>query len=99
MITCLLYTSRFGPGHSSFGDVVQELKQYFSNELTKDQVAVRMNELMGLERNPILRILPLEIKNFGMKLGARFSGKDVTAVFSNMSVVSMPDQYLSLIHI
>ncbi|MBU9746023.1 hypothetical protein KTH81_19565 [Lachnospiraceae bacterium ASD3451] len=88
---------RFGPGHSSFGDVVQELKQYFSNELTKDQVAVRMNELMGLERNPILRILPLEIKNFGMKLGARFSGKDVTAVFSNMSVVSMPDQYIPYI--
>lgn len=49
----------------SFGDVVESVKAYFKEELTKDRLGQRMSSLMSLEQNPLLRIAPLEIKIWG----------------------------------
>lgn len=81
----------------SFTDVVQSVSAYFHEELTKERLGQRMSSLMGLEQNPILRIFPLELKNLGMQLGAQLAKKDVSAVFSNLGVVSMPKEYVPYI--
>lgn len=84
---------QFGEGEDSFEDVLAYVKEYFAEELTKEKVAEHMNDLIALEMHPILRIAPLELKNLGIKAGARFAERDVTAIFSNMSAVKMPEEY------
>lgn len=74
-----------------FAKVVAQVKEYFEKELTKEQLGGRFSELMGLERNPLLRVFPLELKNIGMFLGAQLAKNNVTAIFSNLGVVSMPE--------
>ena len=69
------------------------MKEYFAEELTTERVAEHMNELIALEMHPILRLAPLELKNLGIKAGARYAERDVTAIFSNMSAVKMPAEY------
>lgn len=84
---------KFQSGVTTFEDVIAHVKEYFKAELTKERVAMRMNELIGLERNPILRMAPLELKNLCLQAGAKLSEKNVTAIFSNMGVVDMPEEY------
>lgn len=84
---------QFGDGHDNFKDVLAFVKEYFKRELTIESVAAHMNKLIALETHPILKLAPLELKNLGIRAGARYSEQDVTAIFSNMSAVSMPEEY------
>ncbi len=83
----------FGTEEGSFEDVLQKVKTYFKEELTVEKVADHMNELIALEVHPLLRLAPLQIKNLGIRVGAKCAERDVTAIFSNMSVVKMPEEY------
>lgn len=76
-----------------FREVVEAVSAYFKKELTAERLGQRMNSLMGLELNPILRLIPLQLKNIGMQLGAQLAKKDVTAIFSNLGNIILPDEY------
>lgn len=77
----------------SFEDVIAHVKQRFKEELDKDQVALRMNRLVNIEKNPVLRFIPLGLKNFLLKIGIWAGSRNVTAVLSNLSAVKMPEIY------
>lgn len=77
-----------------FEDVVNVVRDYFKNELTKEGLGHRFGHFMKMECNPILRFFPLGIKNLGMQIGARLTKKDVTAIFSNLGNVSLPKEYI-----
>lgn len=77
----------------TFEDVIQEVKTYFEEELTEENMAKRMNYYTRLERHPLLRLTPLQMKNIGIQAGFSSTARDITAIFSNMSVVKMPESY------
>lgn len=87
----------FGNGIDSFEEVLAETKQFFAEELTKKKMAEHMNELIALEMHPVLKFAPAELKNLCIHAGAKFSEKNTTAIFSNMSSVSMPEDYIPYI--
>lgn len=74
-------------------DVIEAVKQYFDEELTEEKMAARMNEYTRLETNPFLRLTPLGMKNLGIQAGFATTVRDLTAIFSNMGVVKMPEAY------
>ncbi|SHK21972.1 DUF6320 domain-containing protein [Hespellia stercorisuis] len=84
---------QFGGEDDSFEAVLAHVKTFFKEELTQEKISENMNTLISLEHHPILRLAPLELKNLCINAGARFSERDTTAIFSNMSVVSMPEVY------
>ncbi len=84
---------QFGQGNDEFDDVLAEVKRYFSENLTQEEIARRMNELIAFEKHKILRWAPLDLKNACIRAGAKMAEKEVTAVFSNMSVVRLPKEY------
>lgn len=88
---------RFDTENNRFEDVLAAVKDYFKSELTKEKRAAHMNELISLERHPILRLVPLELKNLCMNTGARLEGRDITAIYSNMSIVQMPEEFVPYI--
>ncbi|NCC43430.1 MAG: alcohol acetyltransferase, partial [Clostridia bacterium] len=77
--------------------VMLDIKSQFEKELTKDRISSKMSSLVKLERNPFLRIVPLEIKKFFLMLGTNFGGRSITAVFSNIGVIKLPPQYYDYI--
>lgn len=78
---------------SEFTKVLEAVDKYFKEELTKDKMGQRMNEYTRLEKHPVLRYVPLHVKNFAIMMGAAAATKDISAIFSNMSVVKMPESY------
>lgn len=87
----------FAAGDGIFEDVLQHTKAIFEAELTKEKMSAHISELLALELHPILRLAPLELKNFCIQTGAKIAEKNVTAIFSNMSVVKMPESYVPYI--
>ena len=88
---------QFGEGKDSFEDVLEAVKIYFQENLSKEQMAGRMNELIAIEKHKILKWAPLELKNRCIRAGAKMAEQEVTAVLSNMSVVKMPEEYVGYI--
>ena len=82
----------------NFDEVLKEIHAYFTEALKIDSIAEHMNQMIHLEKHPILRLIPLEVKNIGIKAGSRFAERDVTAILSNMGVVKLPDVYMPYIH-
>lgn len=83
----------FGREDSSFEDIVSAVSDYFKQELTAEGLSRRMGSLMALERNPLLRLAPLPLKNMCMQLAAKLAKNDVTAIFSNLGIITMPPEY------
>ena len=48
--------------NTRFEEVLQNLQHVFRTELVKERIADNMNRLVRLEKNPLLRAVPLEIK-------------------------------------
>jgi len=71
-------------------DMIAFIDAFFKKELTKERISARMHDLMDFEMNPFVRILPLELKLFAMQVAARFSSQKVTAIFSNIGKIEMP---------
>lgn len=88
---------QFGEGKDSFEDVLEVVKLYFQENLSKEHMAGRMNELIAIEKHKILKWAPLELKNRCIRAGAKMAEQEVTAVLSNMSVVKMPEDYAQYI--
>lgn len=74
-------------------DVVEEIKNQFEKELSKERIGMRMNELVRLEKHPVLRMVPLEVKSLALQAGTVFGGRGITAVYSNVGVIRMPEEY------
>ena len=88
---------KFGEGKDCFEDILEYVTTFFKEELTQRKMAEHMNEYIALEKNPFLRIAPLELKNVCMNAGAKLADNELTAIFSNMSVVKMPEEYVPYI--
>lgn len=88
---------QFGGGKDSCEDVLEAVKLYFQENLSKEHMAGRMNELIAIEKHKILKWAPLELKNRCIRAGAKMAEQEVTAVLSNMSVVKMPEDYAQYI--
>ena len=87
----------FATQDGSFEAVLNHTKAFFEAELTKEKMSAHISELLALELHPILRLAPLELKNLCIQAGAKFSEKNVTAIFSNMSAVKMHASYVPYI--
>ena len=65
---------QFGGGKDSFEDVLEAVKLYFQENLSKEHMAGRMNELIAIEKHKILKWAPLELKNRCIRCGCQDGG-------------------------
>lgn len=73
-----------------FDDILRSVSEQFQAQLTKENLSDRLNTLMQFEQNPFVRIVPLPIKNWGLKLGKRWADRERTSTISNIGRVQMP---------
>lgn len=78
---------------TGFEEVLQNLQQTFRAELVKERIADNMNRLVRLEKNPLLRAVPLEIKNLFLLAGTTLGGRSISAIYSNIGKIKLPDAF------
>lgn len=76
-----------------FSDVLATIKQYYKERLNKETMESHINTFTSLEKHPILRFVPIALKNAAIYIGSKKSSSDITAIYSNMSVIKMPEEF------
>ena len=79
--------------NTSFEEVLFSVKQQFQEQLQKDKIAMNMNGYVRIEKNPFVRAVPLEIKKFFLMAGANLRSRSITAVYSNIGIIRLPEEY------
>ena len=74
---------------TTFEDILGSVKEQFAKELSKDVIEAKLNDLVSLEKNPILRLVPLEIKTPFLLAGTTLGGRSITAIYSNVGIIRM----------
>ncbi|MCQ4735601.1 hypothetical protein NE463_19280, partial [Anaerotruncus colihominis] len=77
-------------------DVIASVAASYKRELTAENLSRRMNALLALEHNPLVRILPLALKDPVLRLSALVSERGKTTSLSNIGPVTMPPELTPL---
>lgn len=78
---------------TTFQDVLENVKKQFETELVKEKIAMHMSGYVRLEKNPLIRAVPLEVKKYFLMLGASLGSRRITTVYSNIGVIRFPEEY------
>ncbi len=92
----------FGEGSGQFEEIVQQVKEQFARELTKEKLAARIHIMAALECNPVLRVVPWALKNPILHLANSVTKRYTTTSISNLGKVEMPPQvqeYIQQFHV
>ena len=79
--------------NTTLKEVVDHVKVQFEQGLSRENVAQRMSGYVRLEKNPVIRAVPLEIKKYFLMLGASLGSRSITAVYSNIGIVRFSPGY------
>lgn len=76
-----------------FEDVLAEIKKQMEQKLSPEKIKESMNNLIAIEKNAFIRVIPLFIKDFFMNIGYQIADNAVTAAVSNIGRVKIPEVY------
>lgn len=79
-----------GPHDEPLDAVAAQVQQQILAGCTADAMKGRMNRMVALEKNPILRMAPLFVKDLALAVGARIAARDVTTTVSSLGRVELP---------
>ena len=79
--------------NTTFQEVLDHVKKQFETELVKEKIAEHMNGYVKLEKNPVIRAVPLEVKRYFLMAGAELGSRSITSVYSNIGVIRLPEKY------
>ncbi len=77
--------------------IIPQLERALKEQLGAEQLGQKLGRLMALEKNPLLRLIPLPLKNLCLKTARTISDAGETAVISNVGQVRMPEALLPYI--
>lgn len=76
----------------TFEDMLTVAKSDFEQQLTKNNLHMRLGSLVGIEKNFLIRITPLFLKNIFFKIGYHILGESINTIsLSNLGVLDLPD--------
>ena len=76
----------------SLEDIIAGVKEGFTERLNEEYLQARLNKYLSFEKNILIRLVPLTIKNMYMHIAYSFAAREFTAAVSNVGRVDMPDE-------
>lgn len=76
---------------------IKAVGEGFRKGLQKEKFATRAAELLKLETNPLLRIVPISLKDLILRIAHRVSDQEVSSSVSNVGRIDLPEQLKSYV--
>ena len=83
----------FNEKDNSLENICEVVKKEFDKALDKDNIKAKMNSTINLENIFIVRLIPVLIKDFVLKMAYKVASKYQTMTLSNIGIVKMPEVY------
>ena len=87
------YTVRNLYNNDTFRDIAKSVKNKFKEKLDKENIKDKMNSMIKLEDIFIVRLIPVFIKDFVLKIACNIENKYQTMTLSNIGIINMPEVY------
>lgn len=88
---------QFRKEQTELQDVIESITESFERDLTVDKINYKINRLISLEKNPFMRIIPLPIKDYSIRIANKWVDRGITGAISNIGKVPMPEEFESYI--
>ncbi len=72
-------------------DLAREVQRQISEAVRTENIKQRMNSMIRLERNPLVRVSPVFAKDLALGLACSQEGRGVTCAVSNLGRVQLPE--------
>ena len=82
----------FEKNNDTLEDIIKCTKECFDEHLNEEYLQARLNKFLSFERNFLIRLVPLSIKNLYMSIAYSRASREVTAAVSNVGKVIMPNE-------
>lgn len=82
----------FSKQSDRFEDIVKSVSEGMKQNLDRSKIAKRMESLSKMENIFPTRVLPVYIKDPGLKIATYFAERGVTAAVSNLGIIKMPPE-------
>lgn len=89
----------FGKQSDQLEDIIKELKEAFERELTQEKLRTHINRLSALEHNVFMRVVPLVLKDYILRLASRLADRGVTATLSNVGKITVAKELAPYINL
>lgn len=89
----------FKKNSSELSDIIEYVDKSLKDNVTMEKLGDRMIRLSALENKFAAKILPILIKNPIMKIAAILEDRSITAAFSNVGKVDMPEEFKPYINL
>lgn len=74
---------------NDFEDILKSIDSQLKEETTKDQLKIRMNQMIALEKNIAIRIVPIIIKDFALRISDNIINNSTTSSVSNIGKITV----------
>lgn len=75
--------------NNDFSEMVQQINKQLKKNTTKEQLAIRMNQMIALEKNVIIRAVPIIIKDLALKIADNIINNRATSSVSNIGKITV----------
>jgi len=82
----------FGKNKIDFNEVIESVSDSFKRELEEERLLVHLNRLASLERNGLIRIVPLPVKNVVLQIANQIAERGITSSISNVGKITMVEE-------
>ncbi len=82
----------FGKDKIDFNEVIENVSDSFKRELEEERLLVHLNRLASLERNGLIRIVPLPVKDAALKIANQVAERGITSSISNVGKITMAEE-------
>lgn len=83
----------FGKSSSNFEDIIESVSESFKSGLTKENIDQQLHHFMSLEKHPIMRLIPLPLKDLFIRIADKLNDRKITSSISNIGRINMPLQF------
>ena len=81
-----------------FEKLVQHVAEQFEQQLQPENLRYLLNKQSALSRNPLVRIVPINIKDYVLRAAHRISDRHITAAVSNVGRIQVDDAMADCIY-
>ncbi len=99
-LTSVIY--KFSSRNDTLEDIIKQVSEQLKNNLTKDKLIIRVNQMVAFEKNIFCRFSPIFIKNIVLKVINNFTSMMNSSCVSNLGIISFDkeiEKYINNINV
>ena len=81
-------TYKFNSRNDTLDEIIKKVSEELKNNITKEKLSIRVNQMVAFEKNIFCRFTPIFIKNIVLKTIDLFTSKMNTSCVSNLGIIS-----------